>query len=107
MVACIFLNLIKVLKDKYGCKTGYSGHEKSGLAVSIAAVALGATSLERHITLDRTMYGSDQAASLTPNGFKSLVSAVRKIEKAIEGEKEKNILDIEISAAKKLRAHIK
>jgi len=101
------LNLIKVMKDKYGCKVGYSGHEKSGLAISIAAVALGATSLERHITLDRTMYGSDQAASLTPNGFKSLVSAVRKIEKAIEGEKEKNILDIEISAAKKLRAHIK
>ncbi len=54
-----------------------------------------------------TMYGSDQAASLTPNGFKSLVSAVRKIEKAIEGEKEKNILDIEISMAKKLREHIK
>ena len=101
------LNLIKVMKDKYGCKVGYSGHEKSGLAISIAAVALGATSLERHITLDRTMYGSDQAASLTPNGFKSLVSAVRKIEKAIEGEKEKNILDIEISVAKKLRAHIK
>ena len=101
------LNLIKVMKDKYGCKVGYSGHEKSGLAISIAAVALGATSLERHITLDRTMYGSDQAASLTPNGFKSLVSAIRKIEKAIDGEKEKNILDIEISVAKKLRAHIK
>ena len=101
------LNLIKVMKDKYDCKVGYSGHEKSGLAISIAAVALGATSLERHITLDRTMYGSDQAASLTPNGFKSLVSAIRKIEKAIDGEKEKNILDIEISVAKKLRAHIK
>ena len=101
------LNLIKVMKDKYGCKVGYSGHEKSGLAISVAAVALGATSLERHITLDRTMYGSDQAASLTPNGFKSLVSAIRKIEKAIDGQKEKNILDIEISVAKKLRAHIK
>ena len=101
------LNLIKVMRDKYGCKVGYSGHEKSGLAVSIAAVALGATSLERHITLDRTMYGSDQAASLTPNGFKSLVEAIRKVEKAIDGQKEKNILDIEISVAKKLRAHIK
>jgi N-acetylneuraminate synthase len=101
------LNLIKVMRDKYGCKVGYSGHEKSGLAISIAAVALGATSLERHITLDRTMYGSDQAASLTSNGFKSLVNAIRKVEKAIDGQKEKNILDIEISVAKKLRAHIK
>ena len=101
------LNLIKVMKDKYGCKVGYSGHEKSGLAISIAAVALGATSLERHITLDRTMYGSDQAASLTPNGFKNLVIAIRKVEKAIDGQKEKNILDIEISMAKKLREHIK
>ena len=101
------LNLIKVMKDKYGCKVGYSGHEKSGLAISIAAVTLGATSLERHITHDRTMYGSDQAASLTPNGFKSLVEAIRKVEKAIDGQKEKNILDIEISVAKKLRAHIK
>ena len=101
------LNLIKVMKDKYGCKVGYSGHEKSGLAISIAAVALGATSLERHITLDRTMYGSDQAASLTPNALKNLVEAIRKVEKAIDGQKEKNILDIEISVAKKLRAHIK
>jgi N-acetylneuraminate synthase len=101
------LNLIKVIKAKYGCKVGYSGHEKSGLAISIAAVTLGATSLERHITHDRTMYGSDQAASLTPNGFKSLVEAIRKVEKAIDGQKEKNILDIEISVAKKLRAHIK
>jgi len=101
------LNLIKVMRDKYGCKVGYSGHEKGGLAVSVAAVALGATSLERHITLDRTMYGSDQAASITPNGFKNLVIAIRKVEKAIDGQKEKNILDIEISVAKKLRAHIK
>jgi len=101
------LNLIKVMKDKYGCKTGYSGHEKSGLAVSVAAVALGATSLERHITLDRTMYGSDQAASITFDGLRGLINGVRKVEKAIDGPKEKNILDIEISVAKKLRAHIK
>ena len=101
------LNLIKVIKAKYGCKVGYSGHEKSGLAISVAAVALGATSLERHITLDRTMYGTDQAASLTPSGFTSLVNAIRKVEKAIDGEKEKNILDIETLVAKKLRAHIK
>ena len=100
------LNLIKVMKAKYGCKVGYSGHEKGGLAISISAVALGATSLERHITLDRTMYGTDQAASLTFNGFKGLVSAIRKVEKAIDGQKEKNILDIEIYVAKRLRAHI-
>ena len=68
---------------------------------------MGAQVIERHITLDRSMYGSDQAASLTPNGFKSLVDAIRKVEKAIDGQKEKNILDIEISVAKKLRAHIK
>ena len=105
----IYLFLAKVTQTQknHGCKVGYSGHEKSGLAISIAAVALGATSLERHITLDRTMYGSDQAASLTPNGFKSLVDAIRKVEKAIDGQKEKNILDIEISMAKKLREHIK
>jgi len=101
------LNLIKVMKTRYGCKVGYSGHEKSGLAISVAAVALGATSLERHITTDRTLYGSDQAASLTPYGFKSLVNAIRKVEKAMDGEKEKKILDIEISIAKKLREHIK
>ncbi len=82
------LNLIKVMKDKYDCKVGYSGHEKSGLAISIAAVTLGATSLERHITHDRTMYGTDQSASLTPEGFKHLISTIRKVEKAIDGQKE-------------------
>ena len=53
------------------------------------------------------MYGTDQSASLTPEGFKHLISTIRKVEKAIDGQKEKNILDIEISVAKKLRAHIK
>ncbi len=101
------LNMIKKMRDKYNCKVGYSGHEKGGLAISVAAVALGATSIERHITLDRTMYGSDQAASLTPEGFKSLVTSIRKVEKAITGEEEKKILKIEESVAKKLREHIK
>ena len=101
------LNLIKVLRDRYDCKVGYSGHEKGGLAISAAAVALGATSIERHITLDRTMYGSDQAASLSPDGFKSLISSIRKVHKAINGDKDKKILDIEKEIAKKLRAHIK
>ena len=101
------LNLIKALKDKYNCKVGYSGHEKSGLAISYAAVSLGATSLERHITLDRNMYGSDQAASLTVNGFFELVGGVREIEKALKGNLKKEILEIEIPIAKKLRSHIK
>ena len=101
------LNLIKVLRDRYDCKVGYSGHEKGGVAISAAAVALGATSIERHITLDRTMYGSDQAASLSPDGFKNLISSIRKVHKAINGDKDKKILDIEKEVAKKLRAHIK
>jgi len=101
------LNLIKVLKEKFNCEVGYSGHEKGGLIISCAAVALGISSLERHFTLDRTMYGSDQAASITPKGFDELVKSVRKIEKAINGQKTKTILDIEVPVAKKLREHIK
>lgn len=101
------LNLMLELKKRYGCNVGYSGHEKNGLAISYAAVALGASSLERHITLDRLMYGSDQAASLTPLGFKQLVGGVRVIEKSLNGPSQKKILDIEIEIAKKLRAHIK
>ena len=101
------LNLINEMREKYKCKVGYSGHEKSGLAISVAAVTLGASSIERHITLDRTMYGSDQAASLTPNGFKNLVESIRKVELAINGDRDKKILDIEVNAAKKLREHIK
>ena len=63
------LNAIKTLRDRYNCKVGYSGHEV-GLAVSIGAAALGISSLERHITLDRAMYGSDQSASIEKNGMK-------------------------------------
>jgi len=97
------LNMIKKLKDRYKCKVGYSGHEV-GLAISYAAAALGITSLERHITLSRAMYGSDQAASIEPNGLKMLVGAVRKIEKAM-GDGEKRIIDDEVPIAKKLRNH--
>ncbi len=100
------LNMIDNLKKRYDCKVGYSGHEKSGLAISYAAVAKGATSLERHITLDRTMYGSDQAASLSPLGLKELVGGIRIIDKALI-DREKEILDIEKSVAEKLRSHIK
>jgi len=101
------LGLIKKLKDRYNCKVGYSGHEKSGLAISYAAVALGATSLERHFTIDRTMYGSDQSASLTPEGMSRLIGGVKVITEALPSNSEKEILDIEKPVAEKLRMHIK
>ena len=101
------LNMIKILKDRYKCNVGYSGHEKGGKLISLAAVTLGSTSLERHLTLDRTMYGSDQAASVTPVGFESLISDVRVLEKALTGNKDKIILNEEKPVAEKLRAHIK
>ena len=94
------LSMIKVLRDKFSCDVGYSGHER-GLQVSLAAVALGATSLERHLTLDRTMYGSDQSASLEPDGFKKLVRDVRIIDVAI-GNGVKTISDVEMSSREKL-----
>lgn len=99
------LKCIPMLRERYGCNIGYSGHEV-GLAVSYAAAALGITSLERHITLDRSMYGSDQSASIEPRGLEQLVSAVRKIEKAM-GDGQKRILKSEIPIAKKLRVHLK
>ena len=98
------LNRINTLRDRYHCNVGYSGHEV-GLAVSYAAAALGITSLERHITLDRSMYGSDQAASVEPNGFRMLVGAVRKIEKAM-GDGELKMNSKEAGIAAKLRAHL-
>ena len=101
------LNMIKILREKFRCNVGYSGHEKGGVAISYAAVALGSTSLERHFTLDRAMYGSDQAASITPEGLLKLVNGVRKIEKSLQGNTEKNILEIEKPVAKKLRSHLK
>ncbi len=101
------LNMISILKNKYNCDVGYSGHEKGGHAISCAASALGITSLERHFTLDRTLYGSDQPASITPKALKELVDSVRKIEKAIKGPLSKEILKIEEAVAKKLRSHIK
>tara|TARA_Y100000590_G_C15742381_1_gene1020735 strand:+ start:34 stop:873 length:840 start_codon:yes stop_codon:yes gene_type:complete len=100
------LKTILALKDEFKCKVGYSGHE-TGVAISLAAVALGATSLERHITLDRATYGSDQAASLEPRGLKELTSSVRKIEIALGGAKVGHITKEEYEIAKKLREHIK
>tara|TARA_B100000989_G_scaffold268963_1_gene224046 strand:- start:33662 stop:34501 length:840 start_codon:yes stop_codon:yes gene_type:complete len=100
------LKTIEALKQKYKCNVGYSGHE-TGVAVSVAAAALGITSLERHITLDRSMYGSDQSASLEPRGLRELVGSIRLVEKCIGVEQVGNIIDEEIPIAKKLRAHIK
>ena len=98
------LRRIVALRERYQCKVGYSGHEV-GLAVSYAAVALGATSLERHITLSRAMYGSDQSASVEPAGFRQLVGAVRKIEQAL-GDGSIHMNPKEIPIAKKLRGHL-
>ena len=101
------LNMINILRDRYKCNVGYSGHEKGGKLISLASIALGSTSLERHLTLDRTMYGSDQAASITPTGLKSLINDVRILEKALTGNEKKVILDSEKPVAEKLRSHIK
>lgn len=98
------LKCIETLRGKYGCNIGYSGHE-SGLAISYAAVALGATSLERHITLDRAMYGSDQAASLEPSGLRQLLGGIRKIESAL-GDGNVCMIEAEKPVAKSLRQHI-
>ena len=95
------LNLIPNLRKRYGCPVGYSGHE-AGRIVSTCAVALGATSLERHITLDNTMYGSDQAASLNVKDLLRLTEDVRLIE-TILGDGEKKLSDREMETRKKLR----
>ncbi len=100
------LKTIEDLRNHYNCNVGYSGHE-SGLAVSFAAAALSISSLERHITLDRAMYGSDQSASLEVVGFRNLIGGIRKIESAMGESKVGHIFDEEIPIAKKLRAHIK
>ena len=98
------LRRIHTLRERYRCDVGYSGHEV-GLTISYAAAAMGITSLERHITLDRAMYGSDQAASVEPDGFRKLVRAVRTIEKAM-GDGAIDIQPKEVPIAVKLRSHI-
>ena len=96
------LNVIPFLKKKFKCKVGYSGHESGATNVCIPAVMLGATSIERHITLNRTWYGDDQAASLEPDGLKRLVRDIRLIEKIL-GDGKKRVWRSEIPAQKKLR----
>jgi len=99
------LKTIVALKEMFKCKVGYSGHE-NGVAVSLAASFFGISSLERHITLDRTMYGSDQAASLEFSGMKNLTSSLEKMMIAIGENKIGHITEEEKLIAKKLRAHI-
>ena len=96
------LKLIQTLKNKFKCKVGYSGHETGSYLVCITASLLGATSIERHITLDRTMYGSDQSASLEPEGLFRMVRDLRTVDK-IQGDGKKRIWDSEKPAMKKLR----
>ena len=96
------LLLIPKLKKKFKCKVGYSGHETDAYTVCIVAVVLGATSIERHITIDRAMYGSDQAASLEPAGLERLVRDVRAVE-SILGDGIKRVWPSELPVKEKLR----
>ena len=96
------LNCITSLREKFNCKVGYSGHESLGYLICVTAVVLGASSIERHITLDRSMYGSDQSASLEPPGLERLVRDIRRID-SIMGDGIKRIWDSEIPVMKKLR----
>ncbi len=94
------LRMIDALRKKFKCNVGYSGHE-SGRSISVAAAALGISSLERHVTLDRTLYGSDQAASLEISGFALTINYVRDVEQAM-GTGKKIILEEEKKIRKKL-----
>jgi N-acetylneuraminate synthase len=100
------LKTIPALKEKFKCNVGYSGHE-NGVSVSLAASFFGLSSLERHITLDRTMYGSDQASSLEFAGMKNLTSSLQKIALAFGESKLGFVTEEEKRIALKLRAHIK
>lgn len=95
------LRTIGTLRSQFGLPVGYSGHER-GLQVSLAAVALGAVAVERHITLDRTMWGSDHAASLEPGGLRQLVRDIRIIEEAL-GDGEKRVFPGEVEPRRRLR----
>ena len=96
------LMMIPTLKKTFKCNVGYSGHEVGAYNICIPAIVLGATSIERHITLDRTMYGSDQAASLEPEGITRLVRNIRELE-TILGDGKKRIWESEKLAKNKLR----
>ncbi len=95
------LRMIETLRERFDCPIGYSGHEV-GLQTTYAAVTLGAAFVERHITLDRAMWGSDQAASVEPGGMIRLVRDIRVIERAL-GDGQKRVYDSELKAREKLR----
>jgi N-acetylneuraminate synthase len=95
------LRVIPVLRQQFGVPVGYSGHE-TGIPSSVAAVAIGACMVERHITLDRSMWGSDHAASLEPNGITRLARDIRLVESAL-GDGVKRVLEREVPVMKKLR----
>ncbi len=95
------LQMIETLKSTYPCPIGYSGHEV-GLVPSVVAVALGASLIERHITLDRAMWGSDQAASVEPGGFRKLVKYIRVTEEAL-GDGVKKVYESELPSLQRLR----
>jgi N-acetylneuraminate synthase len=97
---------IPMLKERYGCSVGYSGHESSLIKVCTSAVALGAVSLERHITLDRSMYGSDQAASIETNALRNFVESVRAIPDIL-GSGKKVLSEAEKKVREKLRITVK
>ena len=96
---------IQTLKKRYNCNVGYSGHESTLLQVCVTAAALGATSIERHITLDRAMYGSDQAASIEVGALKNFVTTIRMVPR-IKGDGIKRITNKEEIIRKKLRVKI-
>jgi len=97
------LRMIQTLMDNFDCPIGYSGHEV-GLVTSVIAVGLGASLVERHVTLDRAMWGSDQAASVEPQGVRTLVKYIRVTEKAL-GDGQKKVYESEQSTLKKLRKY--
>ena len=95
------LGVIQTLRDRYKVPVGYSGHE-TGIPTSVAAVALGACAVERHITLDRAMWGSDHAASLEPSGITRLVRDIRLVETSL-GDGQKRVIDRELPLIARLR----
>lgn len=95
------LRTVQTLRNRYGVPVGYSGHEV-GLATTVAAATVGACAVERHITLDRAMWGSDQAASVEPQGFARIVRDIRAVEEAM-GDGQKRIYESEVPIMKKLR----
>ena len=97
---------IPMLKERYGVKVGYSGHETSLIKVCVVAVALGATSIERHITLDRAMYGSDQSASIEVHALTNFVESVRQVPHIL-GSGVKELTEKESEVRKKLRVNVR